>query len=478
MNAGKRFYYITADRKMKKGHRSSWKCVHHAEDDFEEWTKDVCWDPQGPSMGESSTESTAGRNPANSSRREWYVMTEEDYEGMGGSWVPTYSQVLQGQSNKIKRLMTCPPVIVSDSNQQRFSWEDKPTVVMKITKRKRCKRNKDAPKDVSAPQKEDPGDAGLMSDTSLIQDGRRSEDREANCANEMETTGTCTSGVSLREEDTSETAETQQTTVEEEEPNIWQTTVQQLDAEQMDIDVKDHKDSGACDKNQVVIVKNNISEIESCNRGLQEEDRQRIHQLDGGRHTLKFKKTNFESRVQQQTEDKQHLSHSYNASPEKLHQLEGHSKKVSTKIAIHNMLVFLVEDKKTEGTEEKQSVIRKDKDLLLIENITDKGEKMEMQLHQLQQQESPLEDVCGGRKKKGKKRFPSIFFSKASKMEKEATAETEAETEMIGGEVKKKRRQWSPLIFFSKASKIEKEAMEERKMMEGEVQRGALLSRC
>lgn len=253
-------YYMTADGKMKKGHMSSWKCVHHAED-FEEWTRDVSWDQNRPSEGESSTETTAGRNPESSSRREWCLMTEEDYEGMGGSWVPTYSQVPQGRSNKMKRLMTCPPVIVSGSNQQRFPWEDKPTVVMKITKRKRCKRNRDAPKDVSAPEQEVPGDAGQTSDTSLIQDGRRSEDRGANSANEMETTGTWTSGVSLRQEDTSETAETQHTTVEEEEPNIWETKVQQLDTEQKDMDVKDHEDSGTCDKNQEVIMKNNISKI-------------------------------------------------------------------------------------------------------------------------------------------------------------------------------------------------------------------------
>lgn len=126
------------------------------------------------------------------------------------------------------------------------------------------------------------------------------------------------------------------------------------------------------------------------------------------------------------------------------------------------MLIFLLEDKKTEGTEEKQSFIRKDKDLLQqIEDITDKEEKMEMQLHQLQQRESQPEDVCGGLKKKRKKRFTSIFFSKTSKIEKEATAETEAETD-DRGEVKKKRRKWFSLIFFSKASKMEKEAMAER----------------
>lgn len=80
------------------------------------------------------------RNPeSHSGRRDWYVMTEEDYEGMAGSFIPTDSQVLQGRSNKAEKSMTCPPIVVSDNNRHRFPWEDKPTVVMKITKRKRCK---------------------------------------------------------------------------------------------------------------------------------------------------------------------------------------------------------------------------------------------------------------------------------------------------------------------------------------------------
>lgn len=468
---------------MKKAHKSNWKCVHHAEDDFEEWVvRDGHWYQDKPGECEDSAEA---RNPGSHlSQRDWYMMTEEDYEGMAGSYIPTYSQVLQGRSNKAEKSMTCPPIIVSDGNPHRFPWEDKPTVVMKITKRKRCKRNQDAPKDVSAPslsskEKEAPADSGLSSDASLIQDGHRSEDRPTKTANEMETTVSWTSGVSLREGDTPETAETKQTTVKEEEPsNIWETKVQQLEAEQNDMDLED---SGTCgqlvDKNQEVIIKSNISEMENCNRELQEaEYRDRIHQLDEGRNKHTVKNTNAESRVPQQTEDKQQLSHSYDASQEKVHQLEEHTDKVNTKMSIQEMLVLLLEDKKTEATEQKQSFVTKHEDLLQqIENIKDKEEKMEMQLHQLQQQENQLEDICGGLKKKWKI-FPSIFFSKASKTEKETIAE--AETEMTRGEVKKKRSKWFPLIFFSKALKTEKEAMAETEMAEGDSQRGAFVSRC
>lgn len=452
---------------MERAHRSNWKCVHHAEDDSEEWAaRDARWYQDRPGECDSSTESAAGRNPeSRSGRGEWYVMTEEDYEGVAASCIPTYSQVLQGRSNKTKTLMTCPPIVVSDGSHHRFPWEDKPTVVMKITKRKRCKRNKDAPKVVSAPSlsstvKEAPADSGRTSDASLTQDGRRAEDRG------RKTTQSWTSGVSLREEDSSET---KQTTVNEEEPNnIWEAKVPQLEAEHKDLDVKDHQDSGTCDqlgdKNQDGIIKNNISEMENCSRELQEQEAEhtrRIHQLDEGRHTL-------------ETEDKQQLSHGYDASQEKLHQLEEHTDKVNTKITIREMLLILLEDKKTE---EKQRFITKHEDLLQqIENITDKEEKMERQLHWLQQQESQLEDVCGELKKRRKKLFPSIFFSKASKLEKETGAETEAE--MTRGEEKKKSKKWFPLIFFSKASKMEKEAMAKTEMTEGEVQRGAFVSRC
>lgn len=453
-----RFGSITADGKMKKAHKCNWKSVHLAEDDSEDWAaRDGRWyrDKGG------ECESSAGRNPeSHSSRREWYLLPEEDC-------VPTYSQVLQGRSHKTKTFMTCPPIIVCDNNQHRFPWEDKPTVVMKITKRKRCKRNKDAPKAVSAPsltstEKRLPADSRLTSNTSLIQGGRRPEDRG---------TKTWTSGVNVREEDTPETAETKQTTVQEEEPNsIWETKVQQLEAEQNDRDGKDHEDSETYDqlgdKEQEMMVKRSISEMGGRKRELQEaECRQRLHQLDEGRNTVKVKNTNSEFRVQQQTEDKQQLSHSHDASHEKVQQL------VATKITIHEMLVILLEDKKTEGTKDQQSFVTKHEDLLQqIESITDKEEKMEMQLQQLQQREGPLEEVFGGLKKKRKKRFPSIFFTKASKIDKETTAETE----MTAGEVKKKRRKWFPLIFSSKASKMVKEAMAETEMTEGEV----LVSGC
>lgn len=233
------------------------------------------------------------------------------------------------------------------------------------------------------------------------------------------------------------------------EDNIWETKLQQLEAEHSDMDVKDHEDSGTPDQlvheNQETVIKTSIW-TDSCYRDLQEaEHRERIHQLDDGRNALRVRTTNAESRVQQQTEDQQQLSHSYDASREKRHQLQEHGDKLKTKVSIHEMLVILLEGKKTEGTEQKQRFVTKHEDLLQqIENIKDKEEKMEMQLHQLQQQQNQLEDISGGLKKKWKI-FPSMFFSKASKTEKEA------ETEMARGEVKKKRSKWFPLIFFSKA---------------------------
>lgn len=469
-NTHQRFYYIPADGKMRKAHRSSRKCLH-VEDESEEWTaRHGRWYQDRPAESSAET-AAAGRNPeSRSSRREWDVMAEDDDEGMAGSSAPTYSQVLQGRSNKSRKSMTCPPVIVSDSNHHRFPWEDKPVTAMKITKRRRCKRNKDAPPDASA-------HSGLTSDASLVQDGHRSEDGGTNAANELETRQSWTGGVNLREEDAPETAETK-TRAKGEEANIRETQVQQ----QNDMDVEDHEDSGTWDwledKNQEVIIKNNISEMESCKRGLQEY-RQRVHQRDDRRNALKVKSTNFESRVQQQTEDKQQLSHTHDASQGKVLQLEEHTGKVNSKITIHEMLVILLEDEKTEGTGPKQSFLSQHQDLLhQIKDITDKEEKMQMQPYQLQQQDSRLEDICGGLKKKMKMRFPSIFFSKASKVEKEAMAETEAETEMTGGEVKKKRRKWFPLIFFSKVLKMEKEEMAEAETTEGEDQRGAFVPRC
>lgn len=446
---------------MKKAHKSNWRCGHHADDDFEEWeARDGHWYQDKPGECEFSG---AGRSPEDrSGQREWYMMSEEDYEGMAGSYMPTYSQVLQGRSNRTKTVMTCPPIIVSDDNHHRFPWEDKPIVAMKITKRRRCKRSKSAPKDVPAPslfstKKE------VTADSSLGQDGRRCQERR---------TKIWTSGVHQREEDASEAAETKHTTVTEGGPNdAWESEVQAQEAGENSKDAKDHGDSGTReqleDKNQEVILKHNISD-----GGLQEaQRRQGIHQLGKGRNTLQVKKTDSESGVGQQTGDRQQLSRTSDASQKKVQQLEEHTDEVSSRITIHEMLVILL-DKKTEGTEEKQSFLAKHGDLLQqIESISDKEEKMKMQLRQLQQQEGQLEDICEGLKKKRKKLFPSIFFSKASKTEKETMAETEAETEVTRGEAKKKRRKWFPLIFFGKASKIEKEAMADSEMSEGGVKR-------
>lgn len=104
-----------------------------------------------------------------------------------------------------RTLMTCPPV-VSDSRQH-FRWEDKPAAVMTITKRRRCRQRKDAPKDVGAAstEKEVPAQSGHTSDASLSQDGRQAGVRGARA---------WTGGVRLRQEDT---AETKQSTAKEEE---------------------------------------------------------------------------------------------------------------------------------------------------------------------------------------------------------------------------------------------------------------------
>lgn len=401
---------------MKKGHRSSWKRAHHLEDDSEEWAaSDGCW----------------GRDKAGEARD---VMTEEDDEGVAESCTPTYSQVLQGWSNKTKKLLTCPPVIVSDKHHHRFPWEDKPVLVMKITKRRRCKPNRDPPRDGSAPrlssrEKEVPADRGLTSE-----DGA------------TKTPWSWTHGDNLREEDASEAAETKRSTEKEEEPNnIWTSKVQPP-KEQTGMDVKGHEDSGTCDQ------------LVDENQEVQEYRQRPIHQLDEGQ---KDKVIN----VQQETEDEQQLSHSDDASQDEVQQPEEHPDTRKTKVTIREMLVILLEDKKTQGTEQKQSFITKHEHLLQqIENITDKEEKMEMQLQQLQKRERQLEDICGGLEKR-KKRFPSIFFSKASKMEKK----TIAETDVTVGKGKKKRSKWFPLIFFSKASSVEKEATAETEMTEGEV---------
>lgn len=57
----------------------------------------------------------------------------------------TFPQV---RNNETKKSFKCPAIIVSDKNT-RFDWEDKPLLVVKIVRRKRCRQSKDAPQDIS-----------------------------------------------------------------------------------------------------------------------------------------------------------------------------------------------------------------------------------------------------------------------------------------------------------------------------------------
>lgn len=82
------------------------------------------------------------------------------------------------------------------------------------------------------------------------------------------------------------------------------------------------------------------------------------------------------------------------------------------------MSVIQLEDKKRELTEQMKSFVTKREELL--------------------QQRSQLADICGWMKKKRKKCFPFIFFSKPSKMAKKV--ELEADTDVTEETAKKERK--------------------------------------
>ncbi|CAF95995.1 unnamed protein product [Tetraodon nigroviridis] len=129
--------------------------------------------------------------------------------------------------------MKCTPVIAS-RKIPRSKWEGKPMLVMKISKRKRCQRCKDttpncSPLSSSSTEKEIPADSGLVSEANRLQDHRQSEGSQTNAANETETTKIWASQVNLGEEDSSGTAETNQSSaMEKEENNICGATIQLL----------------------------------------------------------------------------------------------------------------------------------------------------------------------------------------------------------------------------------------------------------
>lgn len=473
---------------MRHKNKNNWKFLRQEEGDFEETVaRQSRRYPNKCDNMEDFKKTNRGRNPENHSiwrerdnRSYRHNFRDTCYDGPemtdgGIAETSPFTQVLQVRNSKTKTFIKCPPVIASCKIPRSY-WEDKPMLVMKIIKRIRCQQYKDTPQNSwplssSSTEKEIPVGSGLASEANRVQDRHQPEDRETNAADEVEATKMWASQVNLREEDSSETAETNQTPAKEkEENNICRTKVQLLQTEQKaadeqrkEKDVKAHEDSGSCDqmedKNQEVIIKSSISEMERCSQELQEEEEEYtniIHQPGEEINTLKVKKQNFESGVQQLMEDKQQLSRNDDSSKEKVHQLD----EVNTKTRSFKISVIQLEDKKREETEQTQSSLPKHKDLLhQVENITEKEEQMQVQLPQLLQEHSHMEDISG-QDKKWKKWF-SLFFRKASKMGKETKVEMEAEAHMTGETLEKKRSKWFPWFFFSKALKMEKEAKAE-----------------
>lgn len=131
-----------ADSNMKNTNKDNYTFHHLDEGDFEEMVARKSSSFQNE-HNEGCTETTGGRNPQCPSRgTEWDdgpVMTNEDYGGITGT--SNYSEFLQIR-NKRQHLMKCPP-IVSDKNAS-YHRGNNPLLVMKIVKKKRCRRNMDA----------------------------------------------------------------------------------------------------------------------------------------------------------------------------------------------------------------------------------------------------------------------------------------------------------------------------------------------
>lgn len=180
-------------QKMKDTHKKNQRFANQHGDLEERVARRKCRYQEKQDNKELFTESPKGRNPACLSRwNDWDndcdlhifedtydtgpVTIDKDVTEITGT--SSYSQLLQIR-NKINT-MKCPPIIASDK-MPRYQWEDKPMLVMKSTKRKMSRRNKDAPQDVSplrstSQEKEVPPDSGL------VQDRHQSEDREPDTA--------------------------------------------------------------------------------------------------------------------------------------------------------------------------------------------------------------------------------------------------------------------------------------------------------
>lgn len=424
---------MVADCKMNFTNENNWKFFFGYEDDYEG----------------NFTESPSGRNPFTGQDHSedddddsdvytyYSAPVTTDIHWRGTTITSTFSQILK---DRRQRFMKCPPIIASDK-QPKYQWEDKPLLVMKIAEGKMTRGNEDAPQDVSplsstSTEKEVPPDSGL------VQDRHQSEDKEPGTANLLETTGTCSSQVDVREEDKSQMVETNQTMVKEEKDTICGTNVQQLEIKQKPADevvVKDQEDGQICDpledKDQVGIRKNSISETQRCCQELEDnegEHEMSICQLGEDMSTLKVPHENFESGLQQLTEDDSYK--------DKV-QLEELIRELYAERASCKMLIAQLEDKVSDLSEQMRTSATKIEELVQqLQKSQDKEQKVQMQCHQLLQQKSQLEDSFEPQQKKKKKRFSLICFNRSSKLEKEARAQIEEETNVTEEAAKKKRK--------------------------------------
>lgn len=184
---------------MKKKNKNNREFLHQDESDFEE-TRQSRRDPTKCDNIEDSKKSASGRNPENlsvwresrSHRHNFRETYQDGPEMTGGGIAETspFAQVLQVRKSKTTKVLKCPPVI-SSGKMPKSCWEDKPMLVMKIIKRIRFRHVKETPQDgssSSSTEREIPAGSGLVSEANGIRGRHQSEDREANAANEMETT--------------------------------------------------------------------------------------------------------------------------------------------------------------------------------------------------------------------------------------------------------------------------------------------------
>lgn len=128
-----------ADSTMKNTHKDNSKFLRPDEGDLEEMVAGQSSSYQDE-HDEGCTETTGGRNPqCPPGGTEWDhgpVTANEDYGGIAGT--SNYCEFLQIR-NKRQHFMRCPP-IVSDKNAS-YHGGNNPLLVMKVVKRKRCRRN-------------------------------------------------------------------------------------------------------------------------------------------------------------------------------------------------------------------------------------------------------------------------------------------------------------------------------------------------